>query len=203
MLQHFNKTFLFRWHKTTLPPKDVTAGVTHVITAFAPSTTFNSGSAYTPFMPLDQVRALFDPNTKVCMAIGGWGDTAGFSQGAVSDQTRKTYAKNVASALDTLGYDCIDVDWEYPGGNGEDYKSNPNSGKVAEIETYAMLLKEIKTAIGDKELSIAVPGKVGDIIAFTAEQVPKINDAVDFVNVSIFTNYCHCDVNSSRSCPTT
>lgn len=48
-----------------------------------------------------------------------------------------------------------------------------------------MLLKEIKTAIGDKELSIAVPGKVGDMIAFTAEQVPKINDAVDFVNVSL------------------
>lgn len=125
------------------------------------------------------------------MAIGGWGDTSGFSQGAVSDQSRKMYAKNVATALDTLGYDCIDLDWEYPAGNGEDYKSNPNSGKVAEIETYAMLLKEIKTAIGDKELSIAVPGKVGDMIAFTQEQVPKINDAVDFVNVS-FTHPQRC-----------
>ena len=47
-----------------------------------------------------------------------------------------------------------------------------------------MLLSEIKAAIGDKELSIAVPGKVGDMIAFTAEQVPKINEAVDTVNVS-------------------
>lgn len=80
----------------------------------------------------------------------------------------------------------LDVDWEYPGGNGEDYKTNPNSGKVSEIETYPLLLKEIKSAIGDKELSTAVPGKVGDMIAFTAEQVPKIAAAVDFVNVMTY-----------------
>ncbi len=80
----------------------------------------------------------------------------------------------------------VDVDWEYPGGDGEDYKQNPNSGKVAEIETYPLLLQEIKAAIGDKELSIAVPGKEGDMIAFTAEQIPKISAAVDFVNVMTY-----------------
>lgn len=78
-----------------------------------------------------------------------------------------------------------DVDWEYPGGNGEDYKEIPNDQKVQEIENFPKLLQEIKTAIGDKELSIAVPGKEGDMIAFTAEQVPKINEIVDHVNVSI------------------
>lgn len=163
----------------------MTAGVNYVITAFAPSTTFTSSSSYTPFMALDQVRALFQPGTKVCMAIGGWGDTAGFTTGAASDESRKKYAANVAAAVQSLGYDCVDVDWEYPGGNGEDYKTNPNSGKVTEIETYPLLLAEIKKAIGTKELSIAVPGKVGDMIAFTPEKVPLINAAVDFVNVSL------------------
>ncbi|OAA75445.1 chitinase 18-11 [Akanthomyces lecanii RCEF 1005] len=181
-----NVMYFDQWHKTTLPPKDVTAGINYVITAFAPSTTFNWGSSYTPFMPLDDIRKLFDEGTKVCMAIGGWGDTSGFSTGAVSDESRKRYAKNVADALTALGYDCVDVDWEYPGGNGEDYKQNPNSGKVAEIETYPLLLNEIKAAIGDKELSIAVPGKEGDMIAFTAAQVPKIAAAVDFVNVMTY-----------------
>lgn len=70
-------------------------------------------------MPLDQVRALFDAGTKVCMAIGGWGDTAGFSTGSASEQSRQTYAANIAATLDRLGYDCVDVDWEYPGGNGK------------------------------------------------------------------------------------
>lgn len=75
------------------------------------------------------------------------------------------------------------MDWEYPGGNGEDYKKNPNEGKVDEIANYPLLLQEIKDAIGDKELSIAVPGLERDMIAYTAEQVPKINDIVDVVNV--------------------
>ncbi|KAJ6779939.1 hypothetical protein PWT90_05360 [Aphanocladium album] len=181
-----NVMYFDQWHTATLPPKDVTAGVTHVITAFAPDGTFNWGSSYTPFMSLSDIRALFDQGTKVCMAIGGWGDTTGFGTAAASDESRKRYAKNVAEALNTLGYDCVDVDWEYPGGNGEDYKQNPNSGKTAEIETYPLLLKEIKAVIGDKELSIAVPGKVGDMIAFTAEQVPKISETVDFVNVMTY-----------------
>lgn len=75
------------------------------------------------------------------------------------------------------------MDWEYPGGNGEDYKENPNEGKVPEIENYPLLLKEIKDAIGDMELSIAVPGLERDMIAYTAEQVPAINEIVDVVNV--------------------
>lgn len=77
----------------------------------------------------------------------------------------------------------VDVDWEYPGGNGEDYKENPNEGKVDEIKNYPLLLKEIKAAIGDKELSIAVPGLERDMIAYTSEQAPAINEAVDVVNV--------------------
>jgi GH18 family chitinase len=77
-----------------------------------------------------------------------------------------------------------DIDWEYPGGNGDDYKNVTNDKKVSEIETYPLLLQEIKTAIGAKEMSIAVAGKEGDMIAFSAEQMPKIAKIVDFVNVS-------------------
>lgn len=73
-------------------------------------------------MPLDQVRALFDEGTKVCMAIGGWGDTSGFSAGSASEETRKTYAKNVAAAVEQLGYDCVGTyhrrDHETTGANG-------------------------------------------------------------------------------------
>lgn len=58
-------------------------------------------------MPLDQVRALFDDGTKVCMAIGGWGDTSGFGVGAATEESRKTYAKNIAATMDNLGYDCV------------------------------------------------------------------------------------------------
>lgn len=166
----------------------MTAGITHVITAFANSSLFTSDpvGTYTPFLDLPSVRDLFDDGTKVCMAIGGWGDTAGFRLGAATKESRATYASNIADTLDTLGYDCIDIDWEYPGGNGYDYKQVPNSGLTSEIETFPQLLSAIKSAIGDKELSIAVPGLERDMIAYTAEQVPSIDEAVDYVNVMTY-----------------
>ncbi|KAI1814952.1 glycoside hydrolase family 18 protein [Poronia punctata] len=170
------------WHPAQ-PAKEAMSGITHVITSFADPTIFNSGTAFTPFVTPETLRPSFDEGTKMCLAIGGWGQTAGYTAGQKTEETRATFAKNVATTLDTLGYDCVDIDWEYPGGNGEDYKQNPNSGKVDEIDNYPLLLQAIRDAIGDKELSIAVPGKEGDMIAFTAEKVPAINDIVDVVNV--------------------
>lgn len=58
-------------------------------------------------MPLDQIRGYFDQGTKICMAIGGWGDTSGFNTGAATPESRKAYAKNVADTMDRLGYDCV------------------------------------------------------------------------------------------------
>ena len=58
-------------------------------------------------MSVSEIRALFSPSTKVGLAIGGWGDTAGFSAGAVSNDSRKLFAKNVNTLLDQQGYDFI------------------------------------------------------------------------------------------------
>ncbi|KAL7788201.1 glycoside hydrolase family 18 protein [Trichoderma ceciliae] len=174
------------WDTADLPDHSVTAGVTHVSTAFAASNIFNSGSWYQPFMPLDQIRALFDDGVKICMSVGGWGDTDGFSAGAQNNQTRKTYAQNIATTVRTLGYDCVDIDWEFPGGNGQDYIQNPNSQKAWEVEAFPLLLQEIKNAVGDAELSIAAPGRVEDMIAYTAENVAKIDAIVDYVNVMTY-----------------
>ncbi|KAL7781713.1 glycoside hydrolase family 18 protein [Trichoderma afarasin] len=176
-----------QWDTQNLPDRSVTAGVTHVTTAFAGTTLFTDGEQYEPFMPLDQIRALFDEGTKICMAIGGWGDTAGFSAGAKTKQTRQTYAKNVAATVKRLGYDCVDIDWEFPGGNGQDYIQTPNSEKVWEIDAFPLFLQEIKSAVGaDIELSIAAPGRVEDMIGYTPENVAKINHIVDFVNVMTY-----------------
>ena len=94
------------WHTASLSDKATTAGVTHVTTAFAESTLFNWGGHYTPFMALDQVRGLFDEGVQVCMAVGGWGDNAGFTAALATEQTRATFATNLANELDRLGYDC-------------------------------------------------------------------------------------------------
>lgn len=78
-----------------------------------------------------------------------------------------------------------DIDWEFPGGNGQDYIQTPNSEKAWEIDAFPLFLQAIKDAVGQNiEVSIAAPGRVEDMIAYTAENVAKINDIVDYVNVS-------------------
>lgn len=180
--------YMDQYHTTAYPNKTMTAGINYVITAFANSSLFTTTPAgtYTPFMDLAKVRAMFDQGTKVCMAIGGWGDNAGFDQALRNASTTKLFAKNVAATLDRLGYDCVDIDLEYAGGNGADYKQVVNSQKAYEIETFPQLLKDVKEAIGSKELSMAVPGLQRDMIAFTAKQVPKMNKVVDFVTVMTY-----------------
>ncbi|KAJ4252351.1 hypothetical protein NW762_010949 [Fusarium torreyae] len=183
-----NVFYYDQWHTADLPPKSLTSGVTHVIMSFANSSLFASQPAgeYKPWQPVKEVRGLFDHEIKLCLALGGWADTAGFGEGAKTDKSRVNFARNVASTLDKLGFDCVDIDWEYPGGNGEDYKRIPNSKKTSEIQSYPKLLKEIKKFIGDKELSIAVPGLQRDMIAYIPSQVPLINKVVDFVNVMTY-----------------
>lgn len=185
----------------------MTAGITHVITAFANSSLFTTDPVgeYTPFMNLTDIRAMFDNGTKVCMAIGGWGDAEGFRAGLASEESRTLYAKNIATTLDNLGYDCIDIDYEYPGGNGYDYKQIPNSDLVSDIENFPLFLSAIKAEIGTKELSVATPALERDMMAFTAETVPLIDAAVDFVNVMTYdlmnrrdtVTKHHTDVNGS------
>ncbi|OLN96134.1 Chitinase 1-like protein 1 [Colletotrichum chlorophyti] len=179
-----------QYHPSGIPDKSIVSEVTHVITAFANSSLFASEPAgeYKPFRPLDEIRSLFKNGTKVCMAIGGWGDTAGFSAGASTNEKRNKYAKNVVNAAVKLGYDCIDVDWEYPAGNGADYKQIPNANKTSEINTFPLLLSAIKTQLKHHkmELSVTAPGLKRDMIAFTKHSVPKINAAVDHFTVMTY-----------------
>lgn len=97
-----------QWH-TSAPSKANTAGITHVITAFADPMLFTTdpASPFTPFVDPAGLRASYDEGTKMCLAIGGWGYTAGYSAGQKTEETRALFAKNVAATLDAHGYDCI------------------------------------------------------------------------------------------------
>ncbi|OXV10146.1 hypothetical protein Egran_02093 [Elaphomyces granulatus] len=174
------------YHLTNLPRINETQGITHVIMALANSSLFSTDPAgqYTPFLNISDVRSMFASGTKVMISIGGFGDTAGLSAGAKDDASRERFAKNIADLIKKWGFEGCELDWEYPAGNGADYKQIPNSDKVSEIDTFPLLLKEIRKAIGDdKLLSVAVPGLKRDMIAYTAEKGPEIWPLVDFVNL--------------------
>jgi GH18 family chitinase len=83
----------------------------------------------------------------------------------------------------------IDIDWEYPGGNGEDYKqpSHTNADKAWETTAYPKLLTAIRSSVGpEKVISAAVPGLPRDMLAFTPSTVPAIMESVDYLNIMTY-----------------
>jgi GH18 family chitinase len=64
-----------------------------------------------------------------------------------------------------------DIDWEYPGGNGADYKQVTNSHQAYQIAAFPKLLTAIRAAIGTNLLSIAVPGEEGQSICTSSKAV--------------------------------
>lgn len=57
------------------------------------------------FTTVEKVRREFAPGTKVMVAIGGWGDTEGFSQAAKTVEGRKVFAGNVGKMVEAVGAD--------------------------------------------------------------------------------------------------
>ncbi|KAJ8108075.1 hypothetical protein OPT61_g8424 [Boeremia exigua] len=169
-----------QWHPTRPTNAEDRAGIDHVVLAFAAA---NNTAGYTPYVPISTIRSEY-PNAKIMIAVGGWGDDIGFTTVSQTDGTIQKFANDVNTMLTNTGADGVDIDWEYPGGNGADYKQVSNSDKAYQIEAFPKLLAATRGAIGsDKLLSIAVPGKKGDMIGFTSETGPKIWPFVNYVNV--------------------
>ncbi|RMZ73660.1 glycosyl hydrolase family 18 [Pyrenophora seminiperda CCB06] len=168
-----------KWHPTRPTDPQVQAGIDHLVVAFANA---NATASYTPKVPFSTLRTEY-PGANMMIAVGGWGDDIGYFQLSKSDATIQQFAADIATMLTNTGADGVDIDWEYPGGNGADYKQVPNDQKTYQIAAFPKVLAAIRKAIPDKLISIAVPGKKIDMIAYTKETGPKIWPSVDYINV--------------------
>ncbi|SPO06161.1 related to extracellular chitinase [Cephalotrichum gorgonifer] len=172
-----------------IPDYALTRHITHVALAFMNSGVFNEEppQEWSLFTTIPSIRPKFHPGTKFLVAIGGWGDTAGFDVAAESEDSRVRWARNVAQMVEDMEADGVDVDWEYPGGNGEDYKKVPNSEKAWQITAYPLLLQALRRELGPHKLiTAALPGLERDMLAFTPATIPQIVSQLDFVNVMTY-----------------
>ncbi|MCL6258289.1 glycoside hydrolase family 18 protein [Aquiflexum sp. TKW24L] len=83
-----------------------------------------------------------NPDLKILISIGGWTWSKGFSDAALTPESRKTFT---ASALDYLirhDLDGLDFDWEYPAYPGDD-----NIYRPEDKENFILMLKSVREAL--------------------------------------------------------
>ncbi|GMA59637.1 glycosyl hydrolase family 18 protein [Alicyclobacillus fastidiosus] len=81
------------------------------------------------------------PNLKTIISVGGWRNSAQFSQVAATQKSRDTFADSVVQFIKKYDFDGVDIDWEYPlqGGSYPNDQHNPN-----DPQNYTLLLKTIR-----------------------------------------------------------
>ena len=62
-------------------------------------------SSWPLFTTVEKARSRFVDGTAIMVAVGGWGDTAGFEVAAATEDARKLFARNVKLMVDTTGAD--------------------------------------------------------------------------------------------------
>lgn len=138
------------------------------------------------------------PNMKIGVSVGGWTRSGDFSAVAADSSKRENFAKNIAKFVDYLGYDFVDIDWEYPCDvRGSDPEANGVSidegcpGTDADGKNFILLLEAIRTelnALTEKngkyyELSVAMsasPAKLEKI------EFDRVLEVVDFANMMTY-----------------
>ncbi len=82
------------------------------------------------------------PHLKFNLSVGGWG-ADGFSDMALSAESRGEFIADVSEWVRKYNLDGIDIDWEYPVGPewGQEIKSRPE-----DADNYVALLAEMRSA---------------------------------------------------------
>lgn len=116
-----------------------------------------------------------NPDLKVMLSVGGWG-SGRFSEMAMTENRRRSFADDCLRVVEELGLDGIDIDWEYPTSSSAGISSSPE-----DTENYTELMKELRRALGNDRLLTLASAASAEYIDFKA-----IEPYVDFVNIMAY-----------------
>ncbi|WP_228780061.1 glycoside hydrolase family 18 protein [Aquiflexum lacus] len=122
-----------------------------------------------------------NPSLKVMIACGGWG-ADGFSDMALTDESRTKFIQSARSFIEKYQLDGMDMDWEYPGISGAGTKARPE-----DTENFTQLMKGLRQMLdtfdSPKILTFASAGweRYYDFI-----EVHEVMKYADFMNVMTY-----------------
>ncbi|MBQ0732745.1 glycosyl hydrolase family 18 protein [Aquimarina celericrescens] len=138
----------------------------------------NSGSGNAP-LPLPKeggapglLELAHQKGVKVMASIGGWSMCKHFPEMAADPVKRARFIEDCKTLID-MGFDGIDLDWEYPG----PFPGMNFTGSNADFTNFATLVQEIRAAIGaDKLITAAMAADPKKLEGFNWSQLASTMD---------------------------
>lgn len=122
------------------------------------------------FKKLMQLK-LANPNLKVLPSIGGWTLSDPFF--FMNDKTKRDrFVASVKEFLKTWKFfDGVDIDWEFPGGGGE----NANLGGPQDRDTYTALMRELRAMLNGLSAETGKTYKLTSAIGVGNDKIANVD----------------------------
>lgn len=140
---------------------------------------------------LTQLTALRkqNPPLQILLSIGGWGGSGGFSDAALTAESRAAFIDSAIAILKQHNLDGLDVDWEYPGlvGAGNKFRNEDK-------RNYTLLLRELRARLdresrtANRHLYLTIAGGASSEF-LTHTQMTQVARIVDAVNLMAYDYY--------------
>jgi len=176
------------------------SGITHVNYAFA---NIRNGEVVFDTTKIDGVV----PNTgdivelnslkvskrdlKVLVSVGGWTWSGGFSDAALTEESRAKFAKSCAAFVKEYQLDGIELDWEYP--------NQPGAGNIhrpGDVQNFTLMLKAVREELdwmaekegnGNHYLLAIATGAEEAYVQNT--ELSELHKYIDFLNIMTYDFY--------------
>ena len=90
------------------------------------------------FVTLNNLKRT-NPSLRVLVSVGGWTWSGGFSDMALTRQSRARFISSAVRFVERYRLDGVDLDWEYPGQVG-----NGNTFRAQDKQNFTLLLAELR-----------------------------------------------------------
>lgn len=126
------------------------------------------------------------PGLKVMIACGGWG-ADGFSDAALTEESRSRFAKSVVDFIEKYRLDGLDMDWEYPGMDGAGIKARPE-----DTQNFTLLMKLLREELDklDRPQTLTF-ASAGWLHYYDFIELSEVMKYVDYMNVMTYDQIGH------------
>lgn len=174
------------------PDKLDASKLTHINYAFANISSANKIVLGYPDIDESNIKQLNQlkntyPMLKTIIAVGGWSWSGRFSDVALTESSRKTFAESAMNFIIQYGFDGIDIDWEYPVSGG----LSTNIRRPEDKYNFTLLMKtlretlDIRGAKDGKKYILTFAGAAGNWYT-TNTQLSELSKYVDYANVMTY-----------------